>query len=324
MSNTIALDDWLEVVDDEYLSAFIREGGSAVKFAVTDEERRPALQQALKSRCDLSGFLFVSLDAISCRAHMPQDLFFEVARQIDWRLLCRKALLHILSKMSYKVEEVDASVPRGIVSAVATANGVDPDYVIQELRPDLERVVYRNAELARPFRSAMAHLCRLECFETAETDGYRGTPLLDWLTGRDNRIGHLRDFGVQTRIDRTTARLFLESTCRWVTEAGYLGTVILLDNSHVTVTPPRPRPPDGPRYYTKAMIMDHYEILREFIDTVDEMSGTLLVVSPAYEFLDDDVRGRGWGCYDALRTRVMDDVRDRELVNPASTLVRIA
>ena len=324
MTNAIPLDDWLNVIDEEYLSTFIKAGGSAVKFAVADEDKRHTLREVLEARCKLSGFLFIGLDTIACRAHMPQDLYFEAARQIDWRLLARRVLLRLLTNLKYKVEGVDASAPRGIVGAVADANGVDPDSVIQELRPDLERTVYKNAELARPFRSAMAHLCRLEYFEAVEAEEYRGTPLLSWLTGHDNRIGHLKDFDVQTRIDRTTARLFLESTCRWMREAGYPGTVIFLDNSHVTVTPPRPRPAEGPRYYTKAMIMDHYEMLREFVDTVDEMSGTLLVVASAHEFLDDDPRSRGLGCYDALRTRVMDDVRDRELVNPAATLIRIS
>ena len=72
--------------------------------------------------------------------------------------------------------------------------------------------------------------------------------------------------------------------------------------------------------------MEHYELLREFIDGLDRLTGTLLVVVTSHDFLDDssDRRSRGYGIYQALRTRVLDDVRDRNLVNPVASLVRLS
>ena len=98
---------------------------------------------------------------------------------------------------------------------------------------------------------------------------------------------------------------------------------MLLDNSRVTVSP---NPRDDRRYYSRAMTLEHYELLREFIDGVDRLTSTLLVVASSPEFLDEDAgsRARGYGIYPALRTRVMDDVRDRYLVNPAASLVRLS
>ena len=71
--------------------------------------------------------------------------------------------------------------------------------------------------------------------------------------------------------------------------------------------------------------MEHYELLREFIDGVDRLTSTALVVVTNSDFLDDsgDRRSRGYGIYEALRTRVMDDVRDRNRVNPVASLVRL-
>lgn len=85
-------------------------------------------------------------------------------------------------------------------------------------------------------------------------------------------------------------------------------------------------PRDGLRYYTRAMTVDHYELLREFIDGVDRLAGTLLVVATGDAFLDDEAgRGsRGFGIYEALKTRVMNDVRDRRLLNPVAALVRLS
>ena len=77
------------------------------------------------------------------------------------------------------------------------------------------------------------------------------------------------------------------------------------------------------RYYTRAMTMDHYELLREFIDDVDRLSGSLLVTLTDYTFVDEQ-SARGWAIYPALRTRVMDDVRDRNIANPVAALVRLS
>ena len=106
-------------------------------------------------------------------------------------------------------------------------------------------------------------------------------------------------------------------------EAGLAGTVVLLDNRRVTVAR---NPRDGLRYYTRAMTVDHYELLREFIDGVDRLAGALLVVATGDGFLDDEAgRGsRGFGIYEALKTRVMNDVRDRRLLNPVAALVRLS
>lgn len=319
MTNKITTDEWLEVVDREYLSTFIKNGGAAVKFAVAGEDRRPLLREALKPRCEGLNYVFVMLDAVMCRVHMPQDIFFALASQLDWRLLARQLILRLLAEKDYQVEGVDPGDATNIVDAVARDNDLDPQFILPELRLKLQDEVFKNPNMARAFRVAMTHLCRMER-ETRAQEDYAGKPLLDWLTGTNTRISNVRPFQVHTPINRTTARYFIESTLYWVRRAGYSGTVILLDNSRVTV-PRNPR--DGQRYYTRAMTMDHYEVLREFIDDVDRLSGSLLLVVTDEAFVDEH-SARGWGIYAALRTRVMDDVRDRNIVNPVAALVRLS
>ncbi len=77
-------------------------------------------------------------------------------------------------------------------------------------------------------------------------------------------------------------------------------------------------------HYTKAGRLDAYELLRQFVDATDRLRGLLLVVVPAQEFLDDSPVGYGIGEYQALYFRVFDEIRDRELVNPMATLVRLS
>lgn len=320
--NTIPVDEWLGFVRDEYLSTFIREGGASVKFVVTPEGQKGYLTAAFKDLCRESGYLFVELDAArqNTRAHMPQDIFFRLAEQVDWRLLARRVILRLAEGSGLRVDGVD-SAAGNIYGAIAAANGLELNTVYRDLRPRIEADVARNSSMSRDFRVAMTQLCVGE--NTGDGQDYLGKPLVEWLTGIRGGISGVRDFLIYTAINRTTARYFLESALYWIHYAGYSGTVALFDNSRVTVNR---NPRDGLRYYTRAMTVEHYELLREFIDGVDRLTGTLLVVATNQDFLDEDTgnRARGYGIYLALRTRVMDDVRDRNLVNPAASLVRLS
>ena len=317
MPNTIPLREWLRHINAEYLSTFVKDGGSSVKFAVTPDELKPDLDAALRDRCRELDYLFVKLDAAEIRAHMPQDIFFGLAKQIDWRRLARRMILRLAAQKDYRVEGVDSGTTNSIYRAIAHANGLEPQTVLQGIRPEIENTVLKNPEMAKDFRQAMSSLC--ECEHVPDQHVYSGQPFLDWLTG-PTRVSSVRSFSIYTAINRTTARHFIESTLCWVRRVGHAGTVLLLDNSRVTLSR---NPRDGQRYYTRAMATDHYELLREFIDGVDRLSGMLLLVVASYEFLDE-TSSRGYGIYNALRTRIMDDVRDRNLVNPVASLVRLS
>ena len=319
MPNTIAIEDWLRVIDEEYLSTFVRDGGASVKFAVTLDESRDDLYTKVEARCLDLDYLLVQFNSDKDRAHMPQDFFFSLARQVDWRLSARRMILRLADESRFHTDGIDPQVDGNVFDAIAKANSLDTQLVLDRIRRIIQDSVYKNTEMARDFRVCMSHLCLEE-----ETRGeYTGQPLLDWLTGANTRIGGVRPFAIYTSINRNTARYFIESALYWVRHVGYTGTVILFDNSRVTVAR---NPKDGLRYYTRAMAMEHYELLREFIDGVDRLAGALLVVVTNQDFLEDgsDRRSRGYGIYPALRTRVMDDVRDRKRVNPIASLVRLS
>lgn len=327
MPNPIPLNDWLDAMDAEYLTTFIRDGGATVKFVVAPEDRRAELAASLRERLARMGYALVELNAATTtlntatttmRAHMPQDIFFAMANQLDWRLLARRAVLRLAAACNYRIDGVDP-VSSNVFDAIAQASGLETQSVIRGIRPEIEEQVAKNYRMPRDFRAAMSHLCERE--DSRGGDGYVGQALLDWLRG-PVPIRNVRQFSIHTPINRTTARYFIEAALYWVRFAGCAGTVILFDNSRVTVGK---NPKDGMRYYTRAMAIDHYELLREFIDGVDRLTSTLMVTTTSQEFLDEDPRSpRGYGIYQALRTRVMDDVRDRNLVNPVASLVRIA
>ena len=323
MSNAIPIGDWLNLLEDEYLSTFIKNGGASVKFAVPPEELKPALCQDMKEHCRNLGYVFVDINAEDMRAHMPQDVFFSLAKQIDWRLLARKMALRIAMDAGYRVDGISPTDEGDLFDSIAKASGVEAQFARMELRPELSKIT-KNPHMARDFRAAMTHLC-LSSGDLGTDGGRQNHPIVDWLTGENTRLSNVRLYQIHTPINRNTARYFIESAFYWIHHVGYSGTVILLDNSRVTL-PRRPKPSDGKQFYTRAMTMEHYEVLREFIDGLDKLVGALLVVVSNQDFLDEsaDRRSRGYGIYQALRTRIMDDVRDRNLVNPVASLVRLS
>ena len=321
MANTIPLREWLEVMDSEYLSSFVPDGGASVKFAVASDELKADLHAAVKEQCAKRGMLLVSLDAATRRAHMPQDLFHGLAGSVDWRQAARRMILKLAKDRVYMVDGIDPESDTNVFEAIAEANGLEHQFVLGNLRPQIQDRVYREPLMARDFRVAMTQLCLAEDARAGET--YGGQPIIDWLTGSNNKISSVRPFSIYTSINRTTARHFLESALFWLHHVGYPGTIILLDNSRVTLSR---NPRDGLRYYTRAMVLEHYELLREFVDTTDRLTATFLVVVTSSDFLEEEAgsRNRGFGIYQALMTRVIDDVRDRNLVNPVASLVRLS
>lgn len=321
MANSIPLLDWLDVMESEYLSTFIPNGGASVKFAVTSGQPKADLYAALEERCEKLGMLLAPLDAAFRRAHMPQDLFHGLASSVDWREAARRMVLKLAREGAYIVDGIDPRSDMNVFEAIAEINSLDHQFVLSNLRPQIQERVYREPLMARDFRVAMSQLCLAEDTRPGET--YRGQPIIDWLTGSNTRISSVRPFSIHTPINRTTARYFFESALFWLHHVGHSGTLILLDNSRVTLAR---NPRDGLRYYTRAMVLEHYELLREFVDSTDRLTATMLVVVTSNEFLEEEAgsRSRGFGIYQALMTRVIDDVRDRNLVNPVASLVRIS
>ncbi|MFD2467503.1 hypothetical protein [Amycolatopsis silviterrae] len=74
-------------------------------------------------------------------------------------------------------------------------------------------------------------------------------------------------------------------------------------------------------FYTKAMAIDAYEVLRQFVDALGDLNGVLLVVVLPRALACD--RRRGLPAYRALYQRVVSEVADRERPNPYAGLVQV-
>ena len=173
------------------------------------------------------------------------------------------------------------------------------------------------------FRLAMVRLCQ------AQFGGDRMSPvpaevIKEWLYGRLRRLVELKPALIFQKVARDNARHLLSSLSYWLHLAGKSGLVLMLDISRCLVQRPRPKEQqDDSRYYTLAMALDTYEVLRQFIDATDELEFCFVVVIAPPTFLHPDER-RGVYSYDALRMRIWDEIYDKQRVNPFSTLLRLS
>ncbi len=124
MPNAIPVSDWLEFMDREYLSTFIQEGGATIKFAVpVEEEVKHGLRRALRDLSARLDYIYVKIDSAETRVHLPQELFFAMAGQVDWRLMARRFVLGLSRDLGHLVDNVNPHDSGHIYRAIGEANG---------------------------------------------------------------------------------------------------------------------------------------------------------------------------------------------------------
>ena len=317
MSSYIKSQEWLSVVRKEYLHDFIRNGGAAVKFVIPGEgvEQagiRAGLQQIVKEE----GFLFAFVDAATTKIHLIDQLFFEVAKQVDWPGFAHTFLRRSL-EAHYKLPETRQDFN---LKTISDLNGYEERDMRPLINKRLRDSLFRDYSMTQEFRIAMLRLCRAQ-LDPAEVNPELCNSIVEWLQGKLHLISALKPALIFRKIGRHNARHLLLSLAHWLQVAGMGGLVLVLDISRYTQE--KPKEPDGANYYSKSAALDCYEVLRQFIDGTDESEFLFTVALAPPQFLDPDCR-RGVYEYDALKLRIWDEVYDRFRANPLSSLVRLS
>jgi hypothetical protein len=111
----------------------------------------------------------------------------------------------------------------------------------------------------------------------------------------------------------------ISSLSHWLHVVGKSGLVVSLDISSL-LEDKRTSEENNSIHYSTTAVVDGYEVLRQFVDSTDELQHCLIVVFAPPEFLNDEQRGVRK--YDALYLRIWDEVKDRNRTNPLSSLIR--
>jgi hypothetical protein len=319
VSELIGLDTWLGYMSEEYFCSYTADGGAAVKIAVAESGiSTKEIAEGIRARAAQAGMTTFAVDSQDVKLHMIDRVFFACASQVPWGALTDYALRRFASDEGFALPP---TVPPGasFAHALAESSGTEVDYVRQRLNQSIHEYVYRDRAMVRDFRLAMTCLCknRLTGSASAVADN---AVLEQWLTGRLTRMAELKQMFIYSKINRTNARLHLESLFHWVRVARVPGSALIIDLGRLV---------DGGagqasgERYSRAALLDAYEVLRQFIDSIDDLEGVVVVGVANSTILDPDRRGRGLVAYQALRNRVYDEVRDRTHANPVGSLVRV-
>ena len=313
----IGVEDYLSFLAGEYLADYVAHGGAAVKFVVPgDDGAAAAFTSGFASAAGDAGYTVVSVDAAEIRVHLLEQVFFEVARQVDWDGLAASAAIRVAGAAGYPPPEGE----RPSLERQAVHHGVDSRELKRDLDRALQAQVQRDYAMIAEFRTAMLRLCQAQLRTGQVSDAEHGA-VIDWLRGDLRQISALRSALIFRRVGRHTARQLLFSLAHWLAMNDRAGLALVLDIRRLGFARrPSPEERNG-HYYTKTALLDAYEVLRQLVDNTDEMSHLVVAVVAAPAFLTDTVRGLD--AYQALKLRVFDEVRDAVRDNPLSSLVRL-
>lgn len=309
--------EYLDFLAKEYLADYVRCGGASVRIVVPGSDDAAERWHArVAAAAEAEGALHVTVDAADVRVHLMDQLFAAISRQLDWTALVRRSVVaayHVIGLPAPSREELT-------VAAVAEHHDVDPRELARSVRRYLESTLLHDARLMREFRVALLRLAQAE-LGTGEVEALEREAVLAWLRVEPVALRALRSSLIYVRVGRHNARSLLTSLCCWLESVGAPPLVVDLDLARLAVSR---RPPADERegvYYTKAAVLDAYEVLRQLVDATDALRAVLVTVSLPPELLTDDARGLP--AYSALQLRVIDEVRDRRRANPFAALMRL-
>ena len=313
----LTAESYAEFVAKEYLGGYVRDGGAAVRFVVIGSEDVAIRWHArLASAAADEGYLYVGVDAGEVRVHLVDQLYAAVARRVDWSELARREVRHGWEQLG-----LPAPNPTELsVAAVAAHHDVDPREAARSMRRQLEGTLLRDPALAREFRLAVLRLCQAE-LGTGDVVAAEREAVLSWLRVEPVALRELRSSSLYARVGRHSARSMLVSLAVWRARVAGAGLVLDLDLARLAVSR---RPPIEERsgvYYSKAAVLDAYEVLRQLVDATDNLRGVFVAVALPPQLVSDPARGLP--SYSALQQRVVDEVRDRRRANPFAALVRL-
>ncbi|HSF10617.1 MAG TPA: hypothetical protein VLA60_14500, partial [Nitrospirales bacterium] len=134
--------EWFHTLRQEYLQRFIGQGGSSVKFVVTDSDSdRVDIQNQLATLAQQEGYACISVDAKDTKIHMMDKFFHQIARRIPWDDLASQFVRRLLQENGYQIPD---NREEFCMTGVARMNERAEPLLRRDLNSWLERAIYRD------------------------------------------------------------------------------------------------------------------------------------------------------------------------------------
>jgi hypothetical protein len=357
MPTPVSPDAWLDVIHREYLSDYIKCGGSTVKFISGDSTTLSSVRTRLHALAKDEGYFHVHLDAAQALPddkkpdlHRIDRFFFAVTESVDWRSRTTAEARAYLESRGVVVQQGRELKD---LDGIAQDNGRTPADLINQFQRELVTGYIKDQGMAIEFRTAISALMRAHLLPDSMTPTTEEV-LLAWFAGRTmpGAATALKKIHIFERITRANARHLLASFCRWLPRAGHGGLVVTFDfrpYEHKRV--PRTRrqadtllaleqaiaigasreqleailaegTAEPAIFYSDLAFMQMLAQLRRFIDEIDWFERLMLVVFTTAKFYDG-ASPRNYWAYDALQSRIGQEIHDIQRANPTAALVHL-
>lgn len=315
---SIAQDQWMRILQKYYLSGYISNGGSAFKMALTGDDETPT--EVLNNLRNLAGFeqcYYVQVSSAKTRIDRIEQVFHEVARQIDWTALVVKEAKRLLTDAGYSTDPDATDID---VNAIALLNECSVDGLLLDIRRTINNKIQSDLSVCKDFRTAVAKLCGARFFSKTLTPSDTET-IIGWLCGQAVSLKALRELQIYSRIGRQNARDMLKALSLWLGSEFGRPLVIGLDLSQLIVERRKGVSPGGDIIYSRNNCLDAFEVLRQFIDDTDDTSYCLVCGVGTSEIETSEKRSI-FGYY-ALQSRLTNEVHDQKRPNLLAPMVRL-
>lgn len=360
---SLSAEDWLATVEFEYLADYIRSGGSAVKILSGSDAQLKRVVTRVREIASAGDYFTAHLDPAQPDAagkrpdlHRIDRFFFQTTQEVDWKGWAALQAQQYLASRGIHLEEGRAL---GDLEQIAFDNGRDPQDLLNQYQRELALMQSRDPRLSLEFRTAITALGRALLIPDAVSPTTEEV-LLGWFGGLSlpGAASALKKVQIYERINIANARPMLASFCHWLPQSGHAGLVVTLDfrpyefkkiakgkrqaeqlqqvreaiargasaeelarlaEEHESAEPEL--------FYSDAAYMQMLTLIRRFIDEIDRFERFLLVILTSPNFykdktLDPTVK-RCYFDYDALQTRIGQEVHDARHANPAASLVQL-
>ncbi len=314
---TVGRELWLDYLRVYYLENYIADGGSKVKVLVGNRGAgKTHLLRVVAADAKALGYETVSLSARSTTAKLSDlpSLYRDIAREIDMEYLVAGLCRRVAAELGYDERQYDGYSP---LLPLLVEKGRPTPIAKREIGDAAWRV-FRRFDLGPSFLTFVWGVVQSRTYDEDEEDRIREFLYLKWLAGEKLERGEKQQTSLFERLEKPTARYWLNSLIHLLRIAGKRGLLVQIDDLEALT---ERSSEDGGYRYSPQAVKDSCELFRQLIDDADCLSGFFLLLAGRPPFIHD--LRRGFQSYEALWMRLQTGLVPSTCFNPYADMINV-
>ena len=284
-----------------YLQSYISNGGSKIKFVTGSEKSGKSAFLALTEKeAEAAGFKVVHLSARGVPMFDFKDLYSSIVTRVGLPEILSRCKDKVILSLDYDPKEI----PEGKDFMEYLASIDEGDALTRRaIRKKIESMFLSNPYFDSNFSLACSMIVG-SMLGHPKLDDISLSTIYSYLAAeKELKMSAIRLVGLAPKkINKTNARLMLNSLVEVILLSGYEGLAIFIDDFDAILN----RSGLDAIHYTKMRREDAYESIRELIDSIDAMHNVFFLFAFHRVLLDDE--NAGLKSYQALWMRIQNEI----------------